>query len=919
MKKLSFLFGLFFFANTFIFTQTWTQQTSGTTNILNSVCFINENYGWAVGSPYSVNETTILRTTDGGLNWIKNLNITSSYSLQSVFFVNQLTGWTVGDAGIILKTTDGGINWFQQNSSNTHSLNTVYFLNDQIGWAAGDKLLKTTDGGNNWTVQDKFFRQIQFLNSQIGFGVSGGVSKTTDGGQTWNSLSTIPTTTDYKNLYFLSTEVGIVVGSQGYDPIIRTTDGGQTWTSITNQPGCSLWDVGFVNQLNGWAVGNLSGAGKIVATTDGGISWEVQHTATNFLYGVSFPNENNGWAVGNGGTILKYSGNTSSSGITVTSPNGGENVTVGSTQNITWTSSNVSNVMIEYTTNNGSNWFSLGSSYPASSGSFSVIVPNTPSTQCKVKVSDVSNSSISDMSDNVFTISTGTTTGGLIAYYPFNGNANDESGNGRNGVVYGASLTTDRFGNPDKAYQFNGTSNYIDIPGTNNLHLNTNGLSLAAWINFTEPNDIHAIVGKHISGYGNGYYLMIRPATKFEFLVDSDFGLRSTESYNDGNWHFVVGTFDGSTMKLYVDGALKSSQPKTYSSLNDSTLTIGKHHAGVATDFFNGKLDDIRIFDKAISETEVLQLFNDGINLNQGLVVHYPFNGNTNDESGNGKHGVKYGATLTTDRFGNPDKAFQFNGTSDYIDIPGTNNLHLNSTGLTLAAWINFTEPNDIHAIVGKHISGYGNGYYLMIRLATKIEFLVDSDFGLRTTESYNDGKWHFVVGTFDGSMMKLYINGELKSSQTKTYSSMNDSTVTIGKHHTGVAADFFNGKLDDIRIYNRPITELELSALYNQKIVGIEENTSINPVAFSLKQNYPNPFNPTTSIQYAVGGTQFVSLKVYDVLGNEVATLVNEEKQPGVYNYELGIRNYELSSGVYFYQLRAGGFVQTKKMIVLK
>ncbi|MFA6598581.1 MAG: T9SS type A sorting domain-containing protein [Ignavibacteriaceae bacterium] len=94
-------------------------------------------------------------------------------------------------------------------------------------------------------------------------------------------------------------------------------------------------------------------------------------------------------------------------------------------------------------------------------------------------------------------------------------------------------------------------------------------------------------------------------------------------------------------------------------------------------------------------------------------------------------------------------------------------------------------------------------------------------------------------------------------------------------------------------------------------------------PTVFALQQNYPNPFNPNTNIQYSVATTRNVSLKVYDVLGNEVATLVNEEKQPGVYNYELGSatggRNCELTSGVYFYQLRAGNFVQTKKMIVLK
>ena len=100
------------------------------------------------------------------------------------------------------------------------------------------------------------------------------------------------------------------------------------------------------------------------------------------------------------------------------------------------------------------------------------------------------------------------------------------------------------------------------------------------------------------------------------------------------------------------------------------------------------------------------------------------------------------------------------------------------------------------------------------------------------------------------------------------------------------------------------------------------QDNYSI-PNQFSLSQNYPNPFNPTTSIQYSVISNEYVSLRVYDVLGNEVATLVNEEKQPGNYevsfNTQLTTNNRQLSSGVYFYQLRAANFVQTKKMIVLK
>jgi N-acetylneuraminic acid mutarotase len=98
--------------------------------------------------------------------------------------------------------------------------------------------------------------------------------------------------------------------------------------------------------------------------------------------------------------------------------------------------------------------------------------------------------------------------------------------------------------------------------------------------------------------------------------------------------------------------------------------------------------------------------------------------------------------------------------------------------------------------------------------------------------------------------------------------------------------------------------------------VTGIKEE-DILPLSFRLEQNYPNPFNPTTSIEYRVVSTECVTLKIYDVLGNEVATLVNEEKPAGVYEVMWNAEN--LSSGVYFYQLKAGDFVATKKLLLLK
>ena len=96
----------------------------------------------------------------------------------------------------------------------------------------------------------------------------------------------------------------------------------------------------------------------------------------------------------------------------------------------------------------------------------------------------------------------------------------------------------------------------------------------------------------------------------------------------------------------------------------------------------------------------------------------------------------------------------------------------------------------------------------------------------------------------------------------------------------------------------------------------GVDDELN-QPEKFQLSQNYPNPFNPTTSIKYAIGSRQFVTLKVYNLLGKEIATLVNEEKSAGEYKVEFIGNN--LPSGIYFYELKAGNITQTKKMMLLK
>ncbi|MBE0571547.1 MAG: T9SS type A sorting domain-containing protein [Ignavibacteriaceae bacterium] len=126
-------------------------------------------------------------------------------------------------------------------------------------------------------------------------------------------------------------------------------------------------------------------------------------------------------------------------------------------------------------------------------------------------------------------------------------------------------------------------------------------------------------------------------------------------------------------------------------------------------------------------------------------------------------------------------------------------------------------------------------------------------------------------------------------------------------------------GDFTNLTIQHKLVACIVDGVIYGDTTLVVSVENGQNPIEteFKLEQNYPNPFNPTTSIQYAIGSRQFVTIKVYDVLGNEIATLVNEEKPAG--EYEVEFDAVGLPSGVYFYQLKSGSFTETKKMILLR
>ena len=198
----------------------------------------------------------------------------------------------------------------------------------------------------------------------------------------------------------------------------------------------------------------------------------------------------------------------------------------------------------------------------------------------------------------------------MVAYYPFNGNANDESGNGNDGQVNGATLTQDRYESPTSAYGFDGYNDSINVPDDSSLDI-IRQISLSAWIFPTEQKTQHIIrkgpevnppppYGLALSGTGD---------IVFDLSPDSEFTQVRKRGYDLYQWTFIVGTYDGTTMKLYVNGNLENSETISGNlNENGSSLLIGTR-LNLPADTFAGKLDDISVYNRALTEAEIEQLY----------------------------------------------------------------------------------------------------------------------------------------------------------------------------------------------------------------------------------------------------------------------------------------------------------------------
>jgi len=386
----------------------WVAQNSGTSNTLQSVYFLNSELGWAAGD-----DGTVLKTTDGGSTWVVH-NIGTLDHIHVIFFSNPLEGWAVlseyvpARHGSVIHTTDGGNSWNAQLIIFDYLLHSIHFSDENNGWVVGSNgiTFHTTNAGVTWIQQYPnpqfgWLWPVFFLDNNIGWTAGDalfGMSKTTDGGSNWSSTN-LPVVEIVYSIIFADSLIGWLSGSQGQ--IAKSVDGGITWQTVPSGTSQFLRDIYFIDYNNGWSVGYN---GTIIHSTDAGQSWEYQSSGTSSeLFSVQFLDDQTGWIVGRNGVILKYDGDLSL--IDLISPNGGEILTAGSTYFIEWTSQNVIDIKIEYSTDNGNNWIAIVDSF-SSTGIYEWIIPNTLTTEGRVRISDATDPSVFDISDGSFTIQT---------------------------------------------------------------------------------------------------------------------------------------------------------------------------------------------------------------------------------------------------------------------------------------------------------------------------------------------------------------------------------------------------------------------------------------------------------------------------------------------------------------------------------
>lgn len=309
------------------------------------------------------------------------------------------------------------------------------------------------------------------------------------------------------------------------------------------------------------------------------------------------------------------------------------------------------------------------------------------------------------------------------------------------------------------------------------------------------------------------------------------------------------------------------------------------------------------------------------VNLSNGLIMYLPLNGNTKDSSGNLQHGTNYGASITSDRFGNSNSAFSFDGNNDYLSFPISNAL---TDYYSYSIWVNASEiPNSGNYTYPIAIGGTGGGSNIALTNNIMQGWAAGSyNNGTPSTSLVaigsqpNVGQWYHVVLIRDTNKIKLYVNGELNTNEV-SYNGFNSNTngnkptwgsLPAGSVGARLNANFFKGKIDDVRVYNRILNEEEIDSLYTQS-----NSTSLNRIVSNYKNLYiyPNPANNFIEFELDKSPVFGTKVEIINIFGE---TIQNDELNTPITRHSIDVSN--IPAGVYYIKVYLDSEVYLSKFI---
>jgi hypothetical protein len=424
----------------------------------------------------------------------------------------------------------------------------------------------------------------------------------------------------------------------------------------------------------------------------------------------------------------------------------------------------------------------------------------------------------------------------LVARYSGDGNADDAVAGNNGTLVGGVTFAVGRVG---QAFSFGGVDGFVQVP--NSASLETPTISVEAWVNSTTPVNNAYVVAKGASGDTAASYALYVQGGGLAFYIFD--GVNYVESpYSDpgiwdGNWHHVVGTFDGATVRLYVDGLeVGAGTPAAaqigYGLLTTNDLFIGSYQ-GDAAHPFQGLIDEPSVYNRALISAEIQALYSNTLKVSDPVSL-YRGEGTTADSVG-GNDGVIQGDVAFVQ--GQVGQAFGFDGDLDYVDLGAGATLDLPGT-MSVSLWVRLDTLD--HAKY--FFADFSDGNTSQGALGTVADASTFAWF-----QSYTDGtfetlsgltpiqlnQWFHlsVVRDDEGKTVRLFVNGMEESSLNyagKTVVPLQGSKV-LGGSLPNFPADYIDGQLDEVGIYNRALSVAEIQTLYSDRSISDASGVVVN------------------------------------------------------------------------------------------